>query len=381
MDEKDRLQELSDYQVIGFPPEPELDELTQIASAICDTPFSLISLIDDKHQWIKSKKGWDVSAIPRNDGFCQHALHSGDEVLVVKDPLNDERFKESPLVKRQPHIRFYAGAPLRTAKGATLGTLCILDSKSRVISESQKNALKLLAKRVMDFLDRRKLLREQEQRIRSNVVHLKKLADQVPGIIYQLEMNPAGDIAVHFVSNGIQEMFPRVNEDLLMKNPKRFFSLIHPEDLATTRATMHQAFEKLMEIEIEFRVVKDKKVVWHWAKAKPERKNSGAVVWYGTLQDITHRKEYEQTLEEILSDISHVIRRPVTTMMALSSIIEEDNLDEDRIREYARNFKTISQEMDRYTRNLNDVYFLKIQDARSKIENKVNPEEGRVSDD
>src|SRR5690606_15662296 len=188
MDEKDRLQELSDYQVIGFPPEPELDELTQIASAICDTPFSLISLIDDKHQWIKSKKGWNVSTIPRNDGFCQHALHSGDEVLIVEDPLNDERFRESPLVKRQPHIRFYAGAPLRTAKGTTLGTLCILDCKPRVISESQKNALSLLAKRAMTFFENKKRLREKELTIRSNIVHLKKLADQVPGIIYQLEM-------------------------------------------------------------------------------------------------------------------------------------------------------------------------------------------------
>ena len=381
MDEKKRLQELSDYQVIGSSPEPELDELTQIASAICDTPISLISLIDDKHQWFKSKKGLDVSGLPRNDGFCQHALHNADEVLVVNDPLNDERFKENPYVMGQPHIRFYAGAPLQTAKGNILGTLCILDNKPRTISENQKIALKLLAKKVMRFLDNRKLLKEQNKKIRSSALHLKKLADQVPGIIYQLEIDSVGKINVHFVSKGIQEMFPRVSEELLMKNPKRFFSLIHPEDVAAMRATIHQSFEKLMEIEIEFRVVKDKKVVWHWAKAKPERKNSEAVVWYGTLQDITHRKEYEQTLEEILSDISHVIRRPVTTMMALSSIIEEDNLDEDRIREYARNFKTISQEMDSYTRNLNDIYFLKIQDARSKIENKVNPEEGRVSDD
>lgn len=376
MDEKSRLQELSDYLVIGFPPEPELDELTEMASAICDTPFSLISLIDEEYQWIKSKKGWDVSAIPRNDGFCQHALHSGDQVLVVKDPLNDERFKESPFVKGQPHIRFYAGAPLRTGEGTALGTLCILDCKTRVISESQKNALSLLAKKAMAFFENKKRLREKELTIRPNAVHLKKLADQVPGIIYQLEMDQSGDIAVHFVSEGIREMFPQVTEELLMKHPKRFFSLIHPEDLATTRDTMHQAFEKLMEIEIEFRIVKDKKIAWHWAKAKPERKKSGTVVWYGTLQDITHRKEYEQTLEEILSDISHVIRRPVTTMLAVAALIEEDHLDEDRIREYARNFKTISQEMDRYTRNLNDIYLLKIQDARTKVENKAHPEKG-----
>lgn len=365
MDEKERLQDLLDYQVMGSPPEQELDELTQIASAICDTPISLISLVDGQQQWFKSKKGLDVSGSPRKDGFCQHALHNADEVLVVNDPLNDERFKENPYVIGLPHIRFYAGAPLQTPKGNILGTLCILDNKPRTISENQKNALKLLAKKVMDFLDNRKLLKEQNNKIRSSALRLKKLADQVPGIIYQLEMDLAGDITFHFVSKGIQEMFPGVSEQLLMENPKLFLSLIHPEDVANTRATIHRSFEELTEIEMEFRVVKDKKVVWHLAKAKPERKKSGAVVWYGTLQDITHHKEYEQTLEEILSDISHVIRRPITTMLAVSSLIEEDNLDEDRIREYARNFKIISEEMDRYTKNLNDFYYLKTQKSRS----------------
>src|SRR5690606_11771713 len=131
---------------------------------------------------------------------CQHALQSGDQVLVVKDPLNDERFKESPFVKGQPHIRSYAGAPLRTAEGTALGTLCILDCKPRVISESQNNALSLLAKKAMAFFENKKRLREKELTIRPNAVHLKKLADQVPGIIYQLEMDQSGDIAVHFVS-------------------------------------------------------------------------------------------------------------------------------------------------------------------------------------
>lgn len=359
--EKDRLQDLRSYKIWGSLPDQELDELTQIASAICDTPISLISLIDDQQQWFKSKKGMNITGSPRKEAFCQHALHNPHELLVVEDALEDERFQDNSFVHGALNIRFYAGAPLQTPAGNVLGTLCILDNRPRTLSENKKNALKLLAKKTMDFLESRKLLMEQNKKIDAGATDLKKLADQIPGVIYQFEIDLKGEMTLHFISKSLPEIFPGISGELLMANPKLLFDLIHPDDLDHVQAAVQQSFIKLMDVDVEYRVIKGNSTMWHWAKAKPERKKNGSVVWYGTFQNVTPRKEYEQTLEEILSHISHVIRRPVTTMLALSSMIDEDNLDEERIREYARNFKTIAEEMDSYIQNLNNTYFLKMQ--------------------
>ena len=364
--EHDRLQDLKSYKIWGSLPDKELDELTQIASAICDTPISLISLIDDQQQWFKSKKGLEITGSPIKEAFCQHTLNNPHEVLVVEDALEDERFQENSFVHGALGIRFYAGAPLQTPLGNVLGTLCILDYRPRTISQNQKNGLKLLAKKTMDFFESRKLLMEQNKIIDAGATNLKKLADQVPGVIYQLEINAKGEMTLHFVSKGLPEMFPGISAKNLMANPILLFDLIHPDDLNPVQAAVEQSFIQLVDVEVEYRVIIKNSTMWHWAKAKPERKKNGSVVWYGTFQNVTHRKEYEQTLEEILSHISHVIRRPVTTMLALSSMIDEDNLDEERIREYARNFKTIAEEMDSYIQNLNNTYYLKMQRYKLK---------------
>ena len=370
MDEQERIQDLWDYEILGSYPDSELDELTQIASAICDTPIALVSLIDGERQWFKAKKGLDINGSPQKDAFCLHALHNPKEVLVVEDPLNDERFRENPFVQGQPHIRFYAGAPLETPKGNVIGTLCIIDSKPRTISENQKNALKLLAKKVMDYLNNRKLLIEQNEKIESSSLRLKKLADQAPGIIYQFEMAPDGEMSFPFISKGVPEMFPGISDKLIKDHPEIVFSFIHPDDIAFVQESIRQSSEELTNLDVEYRVVlRDSSILWHWGNAKPERKNDGTVVWYGTFQDLTNRKEYEQTLEQILSDISHVLRRPVTTMLAVTSLIEEDNLNEEMIREYARNLKVISEEMDDFTKKLNNVYHLKMQKSKFKTKN------------
>ena len=116
MNEQNRLQELKSYKILDTLPEKELDELAEIASVICDTPISLVSFIDEKRQWFKARKGIEAQETPREDAFCQHTLQTPKEVLVVNDPLNDERFKNNPLVLGNPHIRFYAGAPLETPR-------------------------------------------------------------------------------------------------------------------------------------------------------------------------------------------------------------------------------------------------------------------------
>jgi signal transduction histidine kinase len=160
--ELERLKALKSYEVLDTLSEKEYDHLTAIASEICGCRMSLISLIDDDRQWFKSRVGLNVSETPREFAFCAHAIHEPGRALVVPDARLDERFYDNPLVTGDPHLAFYAGVPLVNEDGLPLGTLCVLDSEPKSLTESQLSALNALAGQVMALLELRKSKRALE---------------------------------------------------------------------------------------------------------------------------------------------------------------------------------------------------------------------------
>lgn len=154
--ESERLRALSSYEVLDTLSEREYDQLTAIASQICGCRMSLISLIDEERQWFKARVGLDVSETAREFAFCAHAIHEPRKTLVVPDARLDDRFHDNPLVTGDPHLAFYAGVPLVNEDGLPLGTLCVLDSEPKTLSESQLNALNALADQVMALLELRR---------------------------------------------------------------------------------------------------------------------------------------------------------------------------------------------------------------------------------
>jgi GAF domain-containing protein len=157
--EKKRLKVLWQYEVLDTVPEEVFDDLTDLAAQICEAPIALISLVDEKRQWFKSKVGTGVTETSRDVSFCAHAIGQSD-LFVVPDATQDARFAANPLVTSDPKIRFYAGAPLMTPDGYALGTLCVIDKVPRELRPGQKQALRILARHVVSQLELRRRSKE-----------------------------------------------------------------------------------------------------------------------------------------------------------------------------------------------------------------------------
>lgn len=175
--ELERLLALASFAILDTPPEPSIDDLTSLAADVCETSFALVSLVDADRQWFKSRHGLEMSETPREQSFCAHAL-AGTDLLVVPDTHTDPRFATNPLVTGDPHLRFYAGAPLSTADGHVLGTLCVLDTEPRELTEMQRTHLRILSAQVVSQLEIRKQSRQLAREVDARLAAHAALREQ-----------------------------------------------------------------------------------------------------------------------------------------------------------------------------------------------------------
>ena len=225
--EVQRLKALDSYHIMDSEMEVEFDRLTELASLICGVPITLVSLIDANRQWFKSRVGLDAPETPRDISFCQYAITVA-ELFEVEDALNDDRFKNNPLVQGDPNIRFYAGQPLIDPEGYALGTLCVIDRVPRKLDAAQRRALEILAIEVTAQIVARKHTQEARK------------------------MEELFELSIDMICiAGTDGFFKKINgafavnlgwkkEDLL---GKPFADFIHPDDVEST----FQEVKKLSE--------------------------------------------------------------------------------------------------------------------------------------
>ena len=280
--ESERLSALQSYGVLDTPPEAAFDEMVKLAAQICGTPIALMGLIDAGRLWFKARHGLALSEVARDESLFRSALEHPDQLLVVPDATRDARFAGSLLVLGEPGIVFYAGFPLRTPAGHTLGVLCVMDRRPHRLTVEQQDALGALGRQVMTQLELRRSLQETG-------LHHARLANsqRIAGL---------GDWEHDFVNRRLlwsEELYRIFGLERKDTPPDSavFYRLVHPDDLEFVHREKRAAAEEYRRVDFEHRIIRpdgELRYLHHIAEmtvdeaGRPVRES-------GTIQDITER--------------------------------------------------------------------------------------------
>lgn len=169
--EKDRLAALYSYSILDTDCDLLFDDITLLASQLCQTKIALISFLDEDREWFKSKIGIEVNEVPREYSLCTHAIYNPTSIFIVNDAINDDRFHDNPFVKNTANFRFYAGVPLKNENDLVIGTLCVIDDKPRDLNDLEIKALKTLSNNVVTLMELRKnKISEKEKKVNKEIM-------------------------------------------------------------------------------------------------------------------------------------------------------------------------------------------------------------------
>ncbi|KGF63677.1 sensor domain-containing diguanylate cyclase [Pseudomonas lutea] len=294
--EQQRLEALYQLEVLDTQPEATLDRITRLVAQVLNVPIALISLVDQDRQWFKSRVGLEVVELPRETAFCAHAILETNE-LVVPDATEDQRFCDNQLVVGDPHIRFYAGVPIRTSKGFAVGTLCAIDARPRTLSPQELAILRDLA----DVVSREMQLREnlmlaRIQKDRSQALFVASEAGyrsmfELASVGIALVAPDGGWISVNAALCNMLGYGPDELKHLT------FQDITHPDDLDGDLGMLHQlSVGEIDSYQMEKRYLrKNGSPVWVNLSVTKKLSEAGALEYFiSIIQDIQARKELEQ---------------------------------------------------------------------------------------
>jgi PAS domain S-box-containing protein len=318
-DEASRLEAVRALRLLDTPPEERFDRITRIAKDLFQVPMALINLIDADRQWSKSRQGMDAQEIPRVSSFCSHAILQ-DDVFMIEDARGDQRFSDNAFVAGDPNIRFYAGQPLFSLDGKKVGTLCLLDTEARRLSDEEKNKLRGFAawaqREVNASIADADAMRRWEHKMRLAHV-LEHATEGVLGVSLDGIIDTANPAACQIFRYAATELVGRPIRDLVpLADHARhasYMDKLRGESMPRVRAAIETTGVRrggeTFPMEVSFRKI-----------------DAGSQSFFtGIVRDISERKQLEEARSGFISSVSHELRTPLTSIVGALGMLKEES--------------------------------------------------------
>ncbi|RKF22554.1 PAS domain S-box protein [Altericroceibacterium spongiae] len=297
------------YGLEALEDDPELAQIVQFASRLCDVPIALVSLVEEERQRFIARQGLATRETPRSSSFCAHAMLLGS-IMEVRDATRDERFHTNPLVTGPPNIRFYAGQPLRSPEGVPLGALCVIDSQPRPegLTEFQREGLAVLANAVMRRLRSRRETLAARRELEYSESQFQAIADSIPAIAWSAD------------TQGNFDYFNRRLIEFTGFGPDR--TTIHPDDLPAVQEKWASSLKTGEAFQRELRLLRhDGEYRWMMARIVPVHNSRGEIIrWFGTAVDVDEIHRLSESRDLLAKELSHRIKNIFAVVAGLVSL-------------------------------------------------------------
>ena len=365
-----RLLAVERFKTLNLETDAEFQELIQMASETCDTPIALITLVDRDTQWLKVRKGTDLTETPRELSFCTHTIQN-DELLVINDATKDPRFAQNPIVTNQPNVRFYAGAPLITREGHRIGSMCVVDSKPNELDKQQQLMLKMLSRQAINLMEFRisvELLennkvefQKQQEIIRKAEISQRSFFESAPN--FHVLLGKDGEV-IDF--NKVAYNFIKKIHSVNLTRGIAFTPFLSPDFSDKFKNGYHSALEGEKAFEEGSTDYGEHGIIYWEASFETARDSNNEIIGVSyIIRDVSDRKIKElkilaqnRSLLKIAHLQAHEFRAPLTTIIGMMDLIKAE--DYNAPREYYEMLENAANNLDQ-----------KIQEIVSNVDNKA----------
>ena len=310
-DERERLQALRQAHLLDTSPEQVFDDLTHVAALVCATPVALVSLVDARRQWFKSRVGLDTTETPRQVAFCAYAI-CGPDVLVVEDTHRDDRFRDNPLVTDAPGVRFYAGAPILTQDARAVGTVCVIDHVPRSLAPLQRSALEFLARQAAALIDLRRYAVSAERA-------KAELQDFLDGA-FDLIQAVGPDGRIRYVNRSWVATLGYSEQEASSLD---LFDIVAPESQAHCRSLFAAVLEGRAARDVRAVLLRKDGARIHVAGSTTTAIEDGAVLHTRSVfRDVTAHVEAERARDKFITKATAELRTPLAAIAGALDALE-----------------------------------------------------------